>query len=109
MADRIGVIDRGKLILVENKNELMRKLGRKHLTLQLQAALECLPPELVGLPLVLSADGRELSYTYDQTWERSGIAALLEKMNRAGIRYKDLHTSQSSLEEIFVGLVGRPL
>jgi ABC-2 type transport system ATP-binding protein len=107
MADRVGVINQGKLILVENKSELMRKLGRKHLTLQLLAALERLPPELASLPLVLSADGRELSYTYDQAWERSGIAALLEEMNRAGIRYKDLHTSQSSLEEIFVGLVGR--
>ncbi|HMD74669.1 MAG TPA: ABC transporter ATP-binding protein [Steroidobacteraceae bacterium] len=107
MADRIGVINQGKLILVENKTELMRKLGRKHLTLQLQTALACLPPELASLPLVLSTDGRELSYTYDQAWERSGIAALLEQMHRAGIRYKDLHTSQSSLEEIFVGLVGR--
>jgi ABC-2 type transport system ATP-binding protein len=107
MADRIGVIDRGRLILVENKTELMRKLGRKHLTLQLQTALERLPPELASLPLALSADGRELSYTYDQAWERSGIAALLEQMHRAGIRYRDLHTSQSSLEEIFVGLVGR--
>jgi ABC-2 type transport system ATP-binding protein len=107
MADRIGVINEGKLILVENKTELMRKLGRKQLTLQLQTALECLPPELASLPLALSPDGRELSYTYDQAWERSGIAALLEQMHRAGIRYKDLHTSQSSLEEIFVGLVGR--
>jgi ABC-2 type transport system ATP-binding protein len=107
MADRIGVIHQGKLILVENKSELMRKLGRKHLTLQLHSTLESLPPELSALPLVLSEDGRELSYTYDQTWERSGIAALLEQLHGAGIRYKDLHTSQSSLEEIFVALVGR--
>jgi ABC-2 type transport system ATP-binding protein len=107
MADRIGVIDHGQLILVEEKKELMRKLGRKQLTLQLQAPLEQLPAELKDLPLALSADGRELCYTYDAAWERSGIAALLERLNAVGIRYKDLHTSQSSLEEIFVGLVGR--
>jgi ABC-2 type transport system ATP-binding protein len=107
MADRIGVINEGKLVLVEQKKELMRKLGRKHLTLQLQSVLERLPAELAALPLSLSADGRELSYTYDESWERSGIAALLEQLNRAGIRYRDLHTTQSSLEEIFVGLVGK--
>jgi ABC-2 type transport system ATP-binding protein len=105
MADRIGVISNGELILVEDKVELMRKLGRKQLTLQLQEALSELPTALEGYDLDLAADGNELIYTYDAQQERTGIAGLLGDLNAAGIRFKDLHTRQSSLEEIFVSLV----
>jgi len=105
MADRVGVISRGELILVEEKAELMRKLGRKQLTLQLQAPLERLPPELDAYRLDLSRQGTELIYTYDTRGERTGITALLRDISVAGIRFKDLQTSQSSLEDIFVGLL----
>ncbi len=109
MADRIGVISRGEIILVEDKVELMRKLGRKQLTLQLQQPMAVIPAGLASHPLELSGDGRELTYTYDARREHSGIAALLQELDRAGIAFKDLQTRQSSLEDIFVSLVrGKP-
>jgi ABC-2 type transport system ATP-binding protein len=105
MADRIGVINKGELILVENKAELMHKLGKKHLTLHLQKPLEAIPEELVAHNLILSGEGGELTYTYDTQGERTGITRLLGDLNAAGIRFKDLQTTQSSLEDIFVNLV----
>jgi ABC-2 type transport system ATP-binding protein len=105
MADRIGVISRGELILVEDKAALMHKLGRKQLTMQLQQPLAALPAALAGRALELSADGHELTFTYDSQGERIGIATLLKDLNEAGIQVKDLHTTQSSLEDIFVSLV----
>ena len=105
MADRVGVINKGEIILVENKAELMRKLGRKQLTLQLHDPLKAIPAELAGHHLELSGDGSELIYTYDTQGERPGIAALLDDLDKAGIRFKDLQTTQSSLEDIFVSLV----
>ena len=105
MADRIGVISKGEIILVEDKTELMRKLGKKQLTLHLAQPLEAIPSGLSGLPLELSAGGSELTYKYDATSEHSGIAALLQSLERAGIAFKDLQTDQSSLEDIFVSLV----
>jgi len=108
MADRIGVINKGEIILVEDKAELMRKLGKKELTLQLQKALDRIPPELAAHRLELSTDGDELTYTYDTQGERTGITALLGDLTAAGIRFRDLNTKQSSLEEIFVSLVREP-
>ncbi len=105
MADRIAVINHGEIILVQEKEELMRKLGRKQMVLSLQSPLDALPPQLAPWSLELSVDGSELTYTYDTQGERTGITALLGELNNAGIRYYDLHTSQSSLEEIFVNLV----
>jgi len=105
MADRVGVISYGEIILVEEKAELMRKLGRKQLTLQLQSPLEKVPPELASHGLELADDGHELVYTYDTQGERTGITGLLKDLNDAGIRFRDLQTKQSSLEEIFVNLV----
>jgi ABC-2 type transport system ATP-binding protein len=105
MADRIGVMSKGELILVEEKAELMRKLGKKRLVLHLQAPLDRVPEALDGYGLALSPDRDELVYTYDTQGERTGITALLRDLNAAGIGFKDLHTDQSSLEEIFVSLV----
>ena len=105
MADRIGVINKGEIILVEEKTELMRKLGKKQLTLQLVQPLGAIPPSLASLPLELTAGGNELTYTYDAKGEHSGIAALLDELDKAGIAFKDLQTAQSSLEDIFVSLV----
>ncbi|HVL34717.1 MAG TPA: ABC transporter ATP-binding protein [Burkholderiales bacterium] len=105
MADRVGVINRGEIILVEDKAELMRKLGRKQLTLQLHRPLAAVPPELAAHRLALAAGGTELVYTYDTQAGRTGITGLLDDLARAGIAFKDLHTTQSSLEEIFVDLV----
>jgi ABC-2 type transport system ATP-binding protein len=105
MADRIGVIRKGEIILVEDKAELMHKLGRKQLTLQLESPLQALPAALAGQALQLSADGSELTYTYDAQGPRAAILGLLKDLNDAGIAFKDLHTTQSSLEEIFVSLV----
>jgi len=105
MADRIGVINKGEIILVEDKVELMRKLGKKQLALQLAQPLDGIPPALASLPLELSAGGNELVYSYDAKDEHSGIAALLQELDAAGIAFKDLQTSQSSLEDIFVSLV----
>jgi len=105
MADRVGVINKGEIILVEDKVELMRKLGRKQLTLELHQRLDALPAALDAFHLTLGADGKELVYTYDTRGERTGITALLDALQAAGIRFKDLHTTQSSLEDIFVGLL----
>ncbi len=105
LADRIGVISHGEIILVEDKDELMRKLGRKQLTLQLEDRLPGVPPELADYALQLSEDGSELSYVYDTQAERTGILPLLERLNQSGIRFKDLSTTESSLEDIFVGLL----
>ncbi|QGZ34200.1 ABC transporter ATP-binding protein [Stappia indica] len=108
MADRVGVINKGEIILVEDKAELMRKLGRKQLTLHLADPLAAVPAGLSAHSLELSADGSELVYTYDTQGERTGITALLQDLNAAGIRFRDLQTRQSSLEEIFVSLVRTP-
>ena len=105
MADRIGVINKGEIILVEEKAELMRNLGKKQLTLLLQTPLQNIPPALSAYHLELADNGGELVFTYDSRGERTGITALLGDLNKSGIRFKDLQTSQSSLEEIFVSLV----
>ena len=105
MADRIGVINKGELILVQDKAELMNKLGRRQLTLQLQSPLAAVPPELAGHALELSGDGQQLVYTFDAQGEHTGIDGLLRRLAEAGIDFKDLKTSQSSLEDIFVDLV----
>jgi len=105
MADRIGVISKGALIVVEEKVALMRKLGKKQLTLQLQAPLAAIPAALSGLPLELAKDGNELVYSFDTQASETGIAGLLRKLNEQGIEFKDLHTAESSLEDIFVNLV----
>jgi ABC-2 type transport system ATP-binding protein len=105
MADRIGVINKGKLIVVEEKIKLMKKLGKKQLTLNLLEALTVLPPELSAWHLALKADGAELEYTFDANEERSGIPELLRRLTELGIGFKDLNTRQSSLEDIFVSLV----
>jgi ABC-2 type transport system ATP-binding protein len=107
MADRVGVINRGEIILVEEKRELMRKMGKKQLTVQLSSQLTQLPPALAEFPLELHADGHELVYTYDTRGERTGITTLLAALAAADIGFKDLSTTQSSLEEIFVSLVRR--
>jgi ABC-2 type transport system ATP-binding protein len=107
MADRIGVINRGEIILVEEKAELMRKLGKKQMTLQLHDPLTALPAALAQFSLELHADGHELVYTYDTRSARTGITTLLAAVADSGIRFKDLTTTQSSLEEIFVSLVRR--
>ena len=104
MADRVGVINKGEIVLVENKVELMRKLGRKQLTLHLAQPLERVPPALAAYRLELANRGSDLIYTYEER-DRAGISALLNDLAAAGIRYRDLHTTQSSLEDIFVGLV----
>jgi ABC-2 type transport system ATP-binding protein len=105
MADRIGVIRKGEIILVEDKHVLMRKLGKKQLKLQLQTALAAIPPALAGQPLELVDDGRGLVYTFDTQGEETGIAELLRRLAEAGIDVRDLHSSESSLEDIFVSLV----
>ena len=105
MADRVGVISKGEIILVENKTELMRKLGKKQLTLHLQEKMERIPSQLAEYHLELSDDGGDLTYTYDTQGEHARIAALLDDLDKAGIRFKDLQTTQSSLEDIFVSLV----
>jgi ABC-2 type transport system ATP-binding protein len=105
MADRIGVISKGELILVEDKAELMHKLGKKQLTLQLSQPLAQVPPALAGYDLTLSAGGSELTYTYDTQAGRIGIVGLMDELSALGIAFKDLHTTQSSLEDIFVGLL----
>ncbi len=107
MADRIGVINKGEIILVEEKTELMRKLGRKELTLQLQEPLSEVPAGLAEWNLVLSQDGLELTYTFEAD-EQKAVGALIRKIDSLGIGFKDLHTSQSSLEDIFVDLVKEP-
>jgi ABC-2 type transport system ATP-binding protein len=105
MADRIGVISKGEIVLVEDKAELMRKLGKKQLTLHLEKTLERIPPGLSSSNLALANNGTDLIYTYDERGDRAAITALLEGLAGAGIRFKDLQTTQSSLEDIFVTLV----
>ena len=105
MADRVGVISKGEFILVEDKAALMHKLGKKRLTLQIHNKLETLPPGLARFNLAISEDGGALIYDYDTKAERTGVATLLGELSRAGVRIRDLHTTQSSLEDIFVGLV----
>ena len=105
MADRIGVIRRGELILVEDKQTLMQKLGKKQLVLTLQAPLAAIPAELAGEPLELSADGLALTYTFDTRAEGTGIAVLLRRLGEHGIDFRELQSAQSSLEDIFVSLV----
>jgi len=105
MADRVGVINKGEMVLVEEKAELMRKLGKKRLTLQVTNRLDAVPAALSGFGLTIAGDGYELVYDYDTQADRTGVATLLGALSSAGVRIRDLHTSQSSLEEIFVGLV----
>jgi len=108
MADRIGVISKGELILVEDKHVLMRKLGKKQLALNLQHPLAQIPQALADLPLELSADGNTLTYTFDTQTEETGIADLLRALHEQGIDFKDLRSNESSLEDIFVSLVHAP-
>lgn len=105
MADRVGIINNGEIVLVEKKHDLMRQLGKKQLILDLQKPIDEIPPELSNYGLELTDDGYQLIYTYDTYAERTGITALLSSLNEAGIRFKDLNTTKSSLEEIFVDLV----
>ena len=105
MADRVGVISRGELVVVEEKTALMQKLGKKQLTLSLAEPLPALPPELAEWDLALDADGSVLRYTFDANAERTGVPSLLRRMSDIGIGFKDLETRQSSLEDIFVSLV----
>jgi ABC-2 type transport system ATP-binding protein len=105
MADRVGVINKGEIVLVEEKAKLMQKLGKKTLTLQLQQPLSAIPASVASDALELSADGQQLTYTYDTRGERTGITTLLQGLSAAGVRFSDLSTRQSSLEEIFVSLV----
>jgi ABC-2 type transport system ATP-binding protein len=105
MADRVGVINKGELILVEGKTELMRKLGKRQMKLELQQKLDAVPEALATYRLALGADGRELIYTYETQGEQRGITRLLDDVRRLDIRLRDIHTTQSSLEDIFVDLV----
>jgi len=105
MADRVGVINKGELVLVEEKRALMQKLGRKQLTLHLLQELHEIPPQLGRYGLTVAHGGRELVYTYDTKSERTGITGLLDDLGAAGIGFKDLQTTQTSLEDIFVDLV----
>ena len=105
MADRIGVISQGEIILVEEKTALMRKLGKKQLTLSLRDPLSKVPESLASMPLTLSEDGRELNYNFDSQQEHSGISELLKELDSQGVEFRDLRTRESSLEDIFVGLV----
>jgi ABC-2 type transport system ATP-binding protein len=108
MADRVGVISKGEMILVENKAELMRKLGKKRLVLHVTNRLDAVPAALSAFNLTIGGAGYELIYDYDTRSERTGVAPLLGELSKAGVRIRDLHTDQSSLEEIFVGLVNEP-
>ena len=108
MADRVGVISKGELIVVEEKAALMKKLGKKELTLNLSEVMEAVPPELAEWDLTLKADGHELLYAFDANSERTGVPSLLRRMSDLGIGFKDLNTRQSSLEDIFVSLVHEP-
>lgn len=105
MADRVGVINKGQIILIEEKSELMRKLGKKQLFMTLNSPLAAIPAELQPYQLELSADGRQLVYTYDSRSEQTGISPLLRRVNETGIEFVDIQTKQSSLEDIFVQLV----
>jgi ABC-2 type transport system ATP-binding protein len=107
MADRVGVINHGELILVEEKAALMQKLGRKELAIQLQPPLSAIPAALADYALTLSDDGATLTYTFDAKAETTGIASLMRRLSEAGVDFSDLNTRESSLEDIFVGLVSR--
>ncbi|MBL8537862.1 MAG: ABC transporter ATP-binding protein [Hyphomonadaceae bacterium] len=107
MADRVGVINKGELILVEEKSALMKKLGKKQLTLELPAPLAVVPAGLEAYKLELAGEGRQLVYTFDANAEHAGIAQLLRRIDELGVEFRDLHTEQSSLEDIFVSLVRR--
>jgi ABC-2 type transport system ATP-binding protein len=107
MADRTGVINHGELVVVEEKSRLMKKLGKRQLTLTLQEPLPAIPPELGEWSLALNANGHELQFTFDASVEQTGVAPLLRRLEQLGISYRDLNTQESSLEEIFVSLVGR--
>jgi ABC-2 type transport system ATP-binding protein len=108
MADRVGVINKGEIVLVEDKANLMQKLGRKRLTLHLQGKLDGIPETLAPYKLELCDGGRDMIYDYDTKGERTGITSLLSDLRNAGIRFSDLDTTQSSLEDIFVSLVNAP-
>ena len=108
IADRVGIINQGRLLLVEDKASLMHKLGKKQLLIELKRPVNALPETLAGYDLEASADGCQLTYTYDTQGERTGITALLQDLHAAGLQLKDLKSSQSSLEEIFVSLVNAP-
>jgi ABC-2 type transport system ATP-binding protein len=108
MADRVGVINHGEIILVEDKAELMRKLGKKQLTLELREKIDAIPIALASYHLTLGDGGKELTYDYDTKGDHTGITPLLDDLARAGIKFADLKTRQSSLEDIFVGLVRQP-
>jgi len=105
MADRVGVINGGRLLLVEDKDALMRKMGKRQLTLTLQAPLSAIPAELAEWSLVLAEDGLRLIYSFDAQAEDTGMPALLHRLSELGIAYRDLDTSRSTLEDIFVNLV----
>ncbi|MFK0691235.1 ABC transporter ATP-binding protein [Mesorhizobium sp. IMUNJ 23033] len=105
MADRVGVINRGEIILVDDKAELMRKLGRKRLLVELRSPLATVPEKLSRYALELSPDGQQLTYTYDNQSDRPGVASLLRDLEAAGIHFRDMDTQNSSLEEIFVNLL----
>jgi len=105
IADRVGIISNGRLLLVDDKHNLMRKLGKKQLLIELRRSVEKVPPELADYGLELSGDGTHLVYTYDTQSERTGITALLQDLHKTGLSLKDLKSSQSSLEEIFVNMV----
>ena len=107
MADRIGVINHGELVVVEEKTRLMKKLGKRQLTLTLQEPLKAIPAELGEWALALVGDGHELQFTFDAAVEQTGVAPLLRRLEQLGISYRDLNTRESSLEEIFVSLVSR--
>ena len=107
MADRIGVINHGELVVVEEKARLMKKLGKRQLTLTLQEPLAAIPPELAQWSLALDAEGHELQFTFDAALEQTGVGPLLRRLEQLGISFRDLNTRESSLEEIFVSLVGR--
>ncbi len=106
MADRVGVINKGSLILVEDKTVLMEKMGKRQLTIQLQAPLSALPDDLAGYRLELADGGHQLVYSFDAKGDETGIAGLMRGLHAAGLDFKDIQTSQNSLEDIFVGLVG---
>ncbi len=107
LADRIGVVNHGELVVVDEKQALMRKLGKRQLTLTLQEPLAAVPAELADWKLALNADGHELQFTFDAAVEQTGVAPLLRRLEQLGINWRDLNTRESSLEEIFVSLVGR--
>ena len=108
IADRVGVINRGELLVVDDKQALMHKLGKRQLTIELERAIESIPDALTAWTLQLSEDGRQLTYTYDPHVRKNGVAELLHTLDQCGLSLKDINTSQSSLEDIFIQLVKKP-